>query len=269
MAIITISRGSYSKGREVAEEVARRLNYECVAREVFINASEQFNIPEIKFARAIHDAPSVFERFTYGRDKYLAYLRSALLKRLQRDNVVYHGLAGHFFIKGISHALKVRIIADMEERVRTEIAREGGSTQKAMHALKKDDEDRRNWSLHLFGIDTADPSLYDLVIHIGKMTVADAGKLICTAARFECFETTFESQKAMDDLVMAAEVKAALIDLKPDIQVTASDGNVIIGTRSTLMQEPHLIDEVKRIAARIPGVKGVELKVSHLVTWTD
>lgn len=269
MAIITISRGSYSKGREVAEEVARRLNYECVAREVFIRASEQFNVPEVKFARAIHDAPSVFDRFTYGREKYIAYFRAALLKRLQRDNVVYHGLAGHFFIKGVSHVLKVRIIADLEERVRNEMAREGGSAQGALQTLKKDDEERRHWSRQLYGIDTADPSLYDLVIHIRKMTVAHAAKLICGAARYECFETTHESQQAMDDLVMAAEVKAALIDLKPDVQVAAHDGNVIIGTRSTLMQEPDLVGEVKRIAATIPGVKAVEVKIAHLVTWTD
>jgi hypothetical protein len=32
-----------------------------------------------------------------------------------------HGLAGHFLIKDIPHALKVGIIADMEDRVRLEM----------------------------------------------------------------------------------------------------------------------------------------------------
>ena len=269
MAIITISRGSYSKGREVAQEVARKLGYECVAREVFIRASEQFNIPEVKFAKAMHDAPSVFDRLTYGKEKYIAYFRSALLQRLQRDNVVYHGLAGHFFLKNIAHALKVRIIADFEERVRIEMAREGVTAETAAEALKKDDEERKGWSQHLYGIDTADSSLYDLVIHIGKISVGNAADLICHAAGFDGFKTTFESQKAMDDLVMAAQVKAALVELKPDIQVTATNGSVIIGTRSTLIQQPGLAVEMERIAKTVPGVKEVGIRMSHLVSWTD
>ncbi|MGB2929768.1 MAG: cytidylate kinase-like family protein, partial [Desulfobacterales bacterium] len=114
MSIITISRGSYSRGKEAAEKVAQELGYQCISREILLEASEQFHIPEIKLVRAIHDAPSVFDRFTYGKEKYIAYLHSALLKNVQKDNVVYHGLAGHFFLQEIPHVLKVRVIADLE-----------------------------------------------------------------------------------------------------------------------------------------------------------
>ncbi|MBU4002727.1 MAG: cytidylate kinase-like family protein, partial [Proteobacteria bacterium] len=48
MSIVTISRGSYSRGREVAEKLSLALNFECVSREIILEASEQFNIPEIK-----------------------------------------------------------------------------------------------------------------------------------------------------------------------------------------------------------------------------
>ena len=67
MSIITISRGSYSRGKEVAEKVAAALGYECISRDILLEASDQFNIPEIKLVRAIHDAPSILERFTYGK----------------------------------------------------------------------------------------------------------------------------------------------------------------------------------------------------------
>ena len=123
MSIITISRGSYSRGKEVAEKLAQALGYECISREILLEASEKFNIPEIKLVRAIHDAPSILERITYGKERYVAYLRAALLKHVQKDHVVYHGLAGHFFLQGIPHVLKVRIIADLEDRVQEEAAR--------------------------------------------------------------------------------------------------------------------------------------------------
>jgi cytidylate kinase len=269
VAIITISRGSYSKGKEVAEKVAQTLGYRCVGREVLLDASREFNIPEVKLVRAIHDAPSILGRFTYGKERYVAYFQAALLKYLQGDNVVYHGLAGHFFLKGVSHTLKVRIIADMADRVKLEMEREGISGEDALQILKKDDEERRKWSLNLYGIDTSVPSLYDLVIHIRKITVDDAVDIICHTANLQNFETTFQSQKAMDDLVMAAEVKAAIIDLKPDIQVFAENGRVVVGATAHLLDQPEVIEEIKRVALRTAGVKTVDVKLSHLVDWPD
>ena len=97
MAIITISRGSYSKGKEVAEKVCQRHGYSCASREVLVEASDHFNIPEIKLVSALHDAPSVLERFTYGKERYLTFFEAAFLERVQKDNVVYHGLAAISF----------------------------------------------------------------------------------------------------------------------------------------------------------------------------
>ncbi|MGB9436525.1 MAG: cytidylate kinase family protein [Desulfobacterales bacterium] len=34
MGVITISRGSYSKGKEIAEKLAQQLGYECVSRDI-------------------------------------------------------------------------------------------------------------------------------------------------------------------------------------------------------------------------------------------
>ena len=84
MPIITISRGSYSKGKEVAEKVARKLGYKCLARDAIIETSKEFNIPEIKLVRAIHDAPSILERFHCSKEKYLAYLHVTMLEHFQK-----------------------------------------------------------------------------------------------------------------------------------------------------------------------------------------
>jgi len=60
-----------------------------------------------------------------------------------------------------------------------------------------------------------------------------------------------------------------LIELKPDIEVMAKDGNVIIGTRSTLIQHPEVATEMEAIAKSVSGVKSVQIRQSHLVSWTD
>ena len=210
MSIVTISRGSYSRGKEVAEKLAHALGYECISREIVLEAAEQFNIPEIRLIRAIHDAPSILDRFTSGKEKYIASFRAALLNHLRKDRVVFHGLAGHFFVQKIPHVLKLRIIADLEDRIKEEMQRENISYDEARHILVKDDAERRKWGLYLYGLDTWDPMLYDLVIHISNMNVDDAVSTIHQALQRPCFQTTQQSQRLLDDLTLSAKVEAAL-----------------------------------------------------------
>jgi cytidylate kinase len=253
MSIITISRGSYSRGKEVAEKLAEVLGYKCLSRDILLKASEQFDIPEIKLVRAIHDAPSILDRFTFGKERYVAYLRSALLQQVQKDNVVYHGLAGHYFLKGIPHVLKVRIIADFEDRVQEEMRRENISAKEAGDILRKDDNERRKWGLHLYGIDTWDANLYDLILHIQTLRVADAVDIIRCALERPCFQTTPQSQKIMDDLVLGAQVKAALSEDFPAALVSAQDGEVLVGLKSSQFENTEVAERIQFLARKTVG----------------
>jgi cytidylate kinase len=201
VSIITISRGSYTHGGKVAEKVAQKLDYECISREFLLEISNEFKISEIKLIRAIRDAPSFLERYTFGREKYINYIRSAILNHLSKDNIVYHGFAGHFFVKDIPHVLKVRIIADMKYRIECMMNREGGSEKEAEIMVNEVDEERRRWSQKLYGIDTWDSRLYDLVINIEKITIDNAVDIIFNTVKLSPFQTTPESQKIMDGLV--------------------------------------------------------------------
>ena len=261
MAIIVISRGSYSRGKEIAEKVAKKLGYECIDREAIIEASEQFNIPGIKLVRAIQDAPTILERFGYGKEKYFTYFQTALLRHVKKDNVVYHGLAGHLMLEGISHILKVRILSDMEDRIALEMEREKDSREEAQRILKSDDEQRRKWSRYLFGVDTTDPCLYDVVLHIKTLTADDAVDIIYNTIGLPNFQTTAKSQKVLEDCLLASEVKAALIEIKKDISVSAKDGIVLVKTKTHIPQDDRVAHEIKEIGGKIPGVKKIGINV--------
>lgn len=265
MSVITISRGSYSRGKEVAERVAKELGYECISREIILEASEQFNTPETKLVRAIHDAPSGLKRFTHGKEKFVAYLHAALLKHVQKDNIVYHGLAGQFFLQDIPHVFKVRVISDLEDRIQKEMKRENITAEKARYILKKDDDERRKWGLYLYNKDPWDSSLYDLVTHIKTKTVDDAVSLILHALSFECFKTTPESQRIVDNLALAAQGKAALVDKYPLAKISAKDGKVLIKIEEHVIHEKKVTDEIRDIAGKIDGIKGVNIHVSPII----
>jgi cytidylate kinase len=269
MSIVTISRGSYSQGETIAKTLAAKLGYECISREILLEASKDFNIPEVKLVRAIHDSPSILSSFRYGKERYISYIEAAILKHVRKDNVVYHGLAGHFFLKNISHVLKVRILADMEERVQREMAKEKISYKEALRLLKNDDEERRKWSKHLYGIDTWDPSLYDLVVHIKRITADDAVEIIRDTLRLPQFQTTPASQGALEDMALAAEVKAILVGMKPDVEVAAQNGVVYIQLEAAESQESALMRDLERTAKGIPGVQEVKFRVSPIPRYSD
>ncbi len=269
MPIITISRGSYTKGKEIAEKVAKKLGYECIAREAVIEASREFDIPEVKLVRALHDAPSALDKITYGKEKFIAYYQVAFLEHLQRDNVVYHGLAGHFLLKDISHVLKIRIIADMAERIKLEMEREGISEKEASRLLKNDDEERRKWSQHVYGIDTKDSSLYDLVIHIDKLSADDAVEIISSTIGLPQFKTTQQSQEVFREMLLAARVKVAIIEYAPDAAVYVKKGMVAVKTSASPYQEEILVDKIKLATQNMPGVKEVNVYVMPILPFGD
>lgn len=205
MGIVTISRGSYSRGIEIAEKLAKKLDYECISREVLLEASKEFNIPEVRLVHAIEDAPSIFDHIQDGKRRYVAFIREAFLEYIQKDNIVYHGFAGHFFTKEIPNILKVRIIANMDFRVKVVMERENISEEKARKLLYKIDVERRKWSMYLYGIDTNTTELYDVILHIDCLQVDGAVDFIYNLAKRPCFQTTPESQKKLEELLEAAK----------------------------------------------------------------
>lgn len=265
MSIITISRGSYSKGKEIAEKLAEKLRYECVSREILLEASEEFNIPEVKLVRAIHDSPSVLDRFMYGKERYIAFIRSALLEHLRKDNVVYHGLAGHFFLKGISHVMKVRLIANLSNRIREEMKREKISEQKARHILQKDDDERRKWALYLYGIDTWDPKLYDIVLHVDNLEVDDVVDILAYGIARPCFETTEESKQVIHDLSLAAKAETMLVDKFATVEVVSKDSVVYVTVKSLLSKEARVHEEIRNLLKNIEGIKEVRTEIRPII----
>jgi cytidylate kinase len=260
MSIITINRGSYSRGKQVAEKLALKLGYECISRDILLEASDEFNIPEIKLTRALHDPASVLERFFHGKEKYVSYICTALLQHVCKDNIVYHGLAGQYILRDIPHVLKVRVIADMQERVKEEMRRENISAEKALYVLKKDDEERRKWAMQVYGTDTWDSRLYDIILHIGRLTVDDAVDILFNTVQKPNFKTTPESRKLVENLTLASRVKSDLAMIAPKVQVIAHDGKISINNIAFETGSKEK-DRIKSIALQIEGVEEVVFNV--------
>jgi cytidylate kinase len=258
MGIITISRGSYSRGLDIAQKLSKKLGYECISREILLKASEDFNIPRVELVQAIENAPSVFDRFKNGKKKYVAFIREAFLDRIQNDNIVYHGYAGHYFTQGIPNILKIRIIANFDYRINVVRKRENVSKVQARKILDEIDSERRKWSMYLYGIDTNSPELYDIVFNVDCLTVDEAVSSLAALANRPCFQTTKESLKKIKDMLTAARVHSAIMSNFPEAVVKCKDGICVVSIESALSAESRISKKVKELTKSIEGVKEVK-----------
>ncbi len=249
MPAIAISSKSYSHGREVAEKLAQELGSPCISREIIGDAAQHFNVPEATLIRAVHDAPTHYDRFLYGKDRYLAYIREVLLSRLQNNNesIVYHGLGGHFFVQGVSHVLKVRIIAEFEDRVSEAMRLEGLAAEEARKTLLEEDETSQRWSHYQFGIDPDDPSLYDAAFHVKALNMEETVKIISQMAGLPCFQPTPESCNAIHMLLRAAHIQKMLVDTNPFVKVEVEEGEIVVAVDGHLWEEKKLLARLDQL----------------------
>jgi cytidylate kinase len=261
MSIIAIARASYSHGKKIAERVAQELDYQCISEEVISLASQQFDIPENWLRRAVEDAPTLRDRFSYGKKKYVAYIRSALLEFAARDNVVYHALAGHFLLEGIPNVLRVMISATTEERVKEIMKQENVSRKEALKIIEKFDKERKKWAMYFYGKDPWDFSMYDLGLVIGRLTIDDAVEKIISTVTLPSFQTSAESRKVLENESLAARIKSDLMNFYSDVEVSAQDGTITVHIKRSLTQEEALTDDIRNILIEMPGVKEVRVNV--------
>lgn len=262
MPVITISRGSFSGGKMLAECLARQLGYRCIDRDVIVEKAAAFGASQKDISDALAKPPSFWDRFRHTKYVYLALVQAALTEEVRDSNVVYHGHAGHLLLRGVSHVVRTRIIAPMAFRLGLVQDRLKMNHDDALAYVQKMDQSRRKWTQYLYGVDWGEPSLYDLIINLEQMDIRQACDVIAVAARQRCFEETPASRSAMYDLALASRIRSAIVTTAEtasvEVEVTASDGLVVIKGK---LPKHVQADGLWKVVRAVPGVISVDLDV--------
>jgi len=268
VSIITISRGTFAGGQSLAECVAVKLGYRCVARDVLIEAAKEYGVDEEKLYKSLTEKPGLLERLTLDRIHYTAFIRAALCKEVKGDNVVYHGHGGHLLLKGVPHVLRIRVIANMEQRIKAAMDRHDCGRDDAIEYIEKVDEGRARWTKFLYHVDWQDPSLYDIVINLDHISLDSACEIVATAVGLEEFRTTPESQRIMDDLEISTDARARIAADKSigdaEIEVEVNRGAITVSGTVGSMQEA---DKIREIVRNTSGILEVNSNMRVRTHW--
>jgi len=269
MAIITISRGTFSGGKTLAEGLAQRLGYPCLSREEVVTcAAKEFGIAKEDLAAAFNEPPPFWEQVPGKRIAYLKCVTAAILQRVEKGNLVYHGHAGHLLLRGISRVLRVRVVADMEFRIKAAMDRLKINRDGAIARIERIDNERRRWSRFLYGIEWGDPDLYDVVLNLDRLSIEGAYEILIHMTALPEFNLTPAAEKALKDLTLSSQVWAALakneLTKKLAVKVSADGGRVTVEGNAGSRKVADAIPEIVR---QVPGVREIRCEVGVGSDW--
>ncbi|SDP80083.1 cytidylate kinase family protein [Desulforhopalus singaporensis] len=269
MAIVTISRGTFSGGKEVAEKLANRLNYSCVSREMVITeAAQYFSIDESQLSDAMAEAPSILSSDRPISASNVNFVRFVLLKRIRNMDLVYHGLAGDMLLRGVKKILRVRIFAGTDYRVDAAMAAHGIDHEKAVEMIQELDTKRNKWAQVVLGVEWNDPSLYDISFNLKYMNIDSVVNVLEKLTRCEEFTPDETTTKSLEDLILSSNVWAAITQHKQSwshlVHVMAEDGRVTVYGD---VVSRKLADAICTIAGGADGVKEVVNNINVGTKW--
>jgi len=190
---VAISREVGALGTTVATELGKRLDWPVYDQELIHKIAEEFGRPSVRL-RGLDERPvSWLEEFLSNLASEYHVSPTAYFKKLVG---VVRGLGaigkcvvvgrGSNFILPRESTLRVRLVANLPDRV-TAIGRlKGISDKEAARFIERTEQDRVLFMKKHFEIDVTDPHHYDLVLNMSYVGVEDAADIIVhTLRRFE------------------------------------------------------------------------------------
>ncbi len=231
MSIVTISRGSYSGAKAVAEGVAERLGTPCVSREIIAEAAEAAGVSAKALGEVLERPPSFFERLSSERDTYMVFVRAALYRNAAAGSFVYHGHDGHLLLD-LSNVLRVRVVAPIEMRVEAVTERLGLDDKEARRHIERIDGHRAKWTRFLYGVAWDDPLLYDVIVNLEKIVIPTSIDRIAGLAGTERFAWSDALKREASNQALTNGVWSELAKVpevrSSELEIDAEDGVVVL-----------------------------------------
>jgi cytidylate kinase len=264
MPILLISRGSMSGGQIIAQGLSHLSGYRCVTREDLIPIVNQYGELASRVTASISAATQNYQKFSELRRPYKILMQLALLEYARKDNMAYFGYSGHLLVEGISHFIRVRLIAPTGLRVITTMESLHLPEDEARDFIRRSDEQRTHWARFMYGKNITDPRLYDLCINLERVSFAGACSMLIGAAQEKEFQPTEESIRTMENMYMAARVEAALVT---NPQTHSYEISVTVDNGTAKLEGPYLDDSgkamVSEIAGSVPGIDRLEYEPGY------
>ena len=257
MAIITVSREMGTGAYQIASEVARRLNYTLIDGPRIKSLAAKYGLTPEMLQMVDEKPPSYVTAEDRKRAASLNTIELIILELARKGNVVIYGRGGQDLLKDCKNILRLRFIADFEERVERFAEREWIAPDMARSLIRRSDHQRGGFIHFYFDRDWQDPNYYDLVFNTSRLsetTIVDC--IIATTKEPSIKDSDKSSVTVIDNVILSKKIDTALLnapvleDYRP-FAITSDKGAVSISG--------YIVSEAQKKAAIevVRSVKGV------------
>jgi cytidylate kinase len=187
---ITISREAGARGSELADLVAKKLQWDLLDKEIVDYMEQQYGTPRCLIQRVDEKHESWLSEILTSRIGGLGFSESTYTHRVSKlvllaashGKVVIVG-RGAKYILPLDQGVSVRVVAPLKLRIQHVMSLHHLSEKEARHWVQEKDRQRQNYIRGHFHQDESDPHLYDLVLNTGIVSLEEASDIIVDSSR--------------------------------------------------------------------------------------
>jgi len=259
MPLVAMTREMGSLGMDVARILESELKVPLVYHEMINNLADKMRLRKSHVIRLLGGKANLLERLTADKTSLSIYTADEILQVASKGAVMRGWGAAHL-LRPVRHAIRVRVCAPFEVRVTRMMARLDTDDRDTVAAeIRNSDEAQGAIAKRHFDVDWQNPEGYDLSLNTERMSVEQCADEIIQLAKQPEFSETDESHKALTDLALQANIRAALradpSTRSLSFAVDSDSGRVrmrgIVATREES-------NNATRVVMSVPGIMAVK-----------
>jgi cytidylate kinase len=264
---MTITDSFGTNGNEIAHTVAQQLGVgffddkklQAIVSEMGISTQSEY-----QFDR---HSPGFWERLRSREPLvYLDTMEAAVYNIARSGDGVIIGHGSQMLLRDFECAFHVRLLADHQTRVDNLVSSQGMNRETAKSLIAKTDKNQRAFFRYAFQMEMDTPSLYDLVVNMGKMKAKTITKLIMAAIQSDDVQScSLDAISAMKKLSLERQIHAELVENNIDISTLTITVPEIGEAKLTGMAATQ--EEKSRIVDIVEKMGGISQVNANLSVW--
>ncbi len=258
---------------QIALEVARKMKYKLVDGACIAECAPKYGLSPGMLMTVDEKPPSYITTEDRLRAAALNTIELILLDFAKRGNVILYGRGGQDLLKNCRNILRLRFIADFEERVERFAEREWIDPHLAATMIRRSDLQRGGFIHFYFDRNWDDPINYDMVfntLHLSQSVIVDS--VIAAAKAPAIREAEKDAVLLIDNTILEKKIETALLncselDYRP-FSIIADNGKVSVSGYLVSEEEKKL---ALGIVESISGVNSVtaDIQVVNYKAYKD
>lgn len=265
MTVVAITREMGTLGKDVATGLGEALGLPVIYHEIIDHLADRMRVRRSHVVRLLDGKAGLLERLSSDRVSLFLHSAEEVIDFARRGKgAIIRGWGATHLLHSVPHVICTRICAPMPLRIERMMERLQSEDRALIESeIRTNDEAHGAVVRRHFGVQWDDAAHFDLVLNTNRLSVQDCVDSILGLLRMPQFAETEESRRRIEDLALAARVRAAL-RRSPETRNAKVDVSCVAG-RVTLAGSHVKTDErlaMLEVVVMVPEVVDVEWR-SH------